>query len=46
LGANPDAAIFSPMDRARCAVHWKRQHDELAEFIREHGADIPLILLA
>jgi internalin A len=36
----PDAAIFSPLDRAKCAVHWKRQHDELAEFIREHGADI------
>ena len=35
-----DAAIFSPLDRARCAVHWKRQHDELAEFIREYGADI------
>jgi internalin A len=36
----PDAAIFSPLDRAKCAVHWKRQHDELAEFIREHGADV------
>ena len=36
----PNAAIFSPLDRVKCAVHWKRQHDELAEFIKEHGGDI------
>jgi hypothetical protein len=44
LGANPHEAIFSPLDQDRRALRWKRQHDELAEFIREHGADIPLIL--
>jgi internalin A len=36
----PDAQIGTPLQRARYAKAWKEQHDELAAFIREHGADL------
>jgi internalin A len=35
-----DADIWTPIDRTRCAVFWKKQHDELAAAIREHGGDV------
>jgi internalin A len=36
----PDAQVWTPLGRARCAAFWKRQHDELEAFIKEHGAEV------
>ena len=36
----PDAQVWTPLDRARCAAFWKRQHNELAAFIKEHSAAV------
>lgn len=36
----PDAQIWSPLDRTRCAVVWKQQHDELEAYIRRHGPTV------
>lgn len=36
----PCAVIATPLQRARYAVFWKEEHDQLAAFVREHGADI------
>jgi internalin A len=36
----PDAQVWTPLDRARCAAFWKRQHDELEAFVKEHGAEV------
>jgi internalin A len=38
--ALPDAKIRSPVERVRLAVHWKTQHDEIDDLIRQHGAEI------
>ena len=38
--ALPDARAGALVERMRFAVHWKSQHDEVAEMIRKHGADI------
>jgi len=35
-----DARVWTPLDRARRAAFWKRQHDEPEAFIREHGAGV------
>lgn len=36
----PCARIWSPLDRAQYAIHWKQEHDRLEVLVREHGYDI------
>jgi internalin A len=36
----PCAEIWRPIDRARYAVHWKTEHEELEKVVKEHGYDI------
>jgi internalin A len=38
--ALPDATIWTTLERAAWAVHWKKQHDALDAIAREHGATI------
>jgi hypothetical protein len=35
----PCAKIWTPRDRAKYAIHWKQQHDELEALIKKHGYD-------
>jgi internalin A len=32
-----DADVWKPLSRAQYAAHWKREHDEMEAFVREHG---------
>lgn len=34
------AKISSPLERARYAIHWKKQHEELQDLVTEHGDSI------
>jgi internalin A len=36
----PDAAMMTPVERARCAKFWKDQFIELDQFVRAEGADL------
>ena len=36
----PSAKIWSPLERAQCAVHWKQESGKLEAIIKEHGYDI------
>jgi internalin A len=36
----PDAKIWTPLDRARCAAHWKKESSELEALVKEAGIDI------
>jgi internalin A len=36
----PDAKIWTPFDRARCAAHWKKESGELEAFLKEEGIEI------
>jgi internalin A len=36
----PTAKIWSPLERAQCAVHWKQESGKLEAIIKEHGYDI------
>jgi internalin A len=36
----PDAKIWSPYDRAQCAVHWKEESARLEALVKRHGYDI------
>jgi internalin A len=36
----PDAKIWTPLDRARCAAHWKKESAELEAFLKEEGIEI------
>jgi internalin A len=36
----PCTRIFSPLDRAQCAVYWKKQREALKTLMDENGSDI------
>jgi internalin A len=36
----PDAKIWTPIDRAKCAAHWKKESAELEAIVKEHGYDV------
>jgi len=36
----PDVKIWTPRDRAKHAVHWKKEYEDLASMVREHGDEI------
>ncbi|WP_176159351.1 COR domain-containing protein [Prosthecobacter debontii] len=36
----PDAAMMSPIERARCAKYWRDQFKELDDLVRVEGADL------
>ena len=36
----PDAKIWTPLDRARCAAHWKKESGELEALVKENGIEI------
>jgi internalin A len=36
----PDAAMLRPLERAQCAVYWKKEFEALNTLVKEHGADI------
>ena len=35
----PGTKIFSPLDRAKCAIYWKKQREELRSVMDESGLD-------
>jgi internalin A len=36
----PDAAMMTPLERARCAKYWKNEFNELDAIMREDGPDL------
>jgi internalin A len=36
----PDARIWTPLDRARCAAHWKKESRELELIVKDEGPDV------
>ncbi|NEW99350.1 leucine-rich repeat domain-containing protein [Rhodopseudomonas sp. BR0G17] len=35
-----DAKIWTPTDRAQCAVFWRKQSNELEQILKDHGPDV------
>ena len=36
----PCARIWTPLDRTKYAIYWKKQYDEMEDLVKEHGYDI------